>query len=116
MLQSYELTSPEPFVPRGNLNEGISITARRKNHSKKDYEYPGGVPLETWQKRLGMVPIEFINKTFKATTQYTTKIEAENRIIGRRHYKPDSPFSGRRESMMSFIQILSSHLCTAMMG
>ena len=47
LLQSCELTSPKPFVPWGNLNEGILITARRKNHFKKDLEYPGGIPPET---------------------------------------------------------------------
>ena len=90
LLQSYELTSPEPFIPKGNLDEGI--TARRKNHMKQGHEPPGGIPIDTWQKRLGMAPIEVIQKTFKATTQYATNVEAENRTIGRRHYKSRFPF------------------------
>ena len=69
LLESYELTSPEPFIPKANLNEGISIISRRKNHAKKVDEYPGGITLEAWQKRLEMAPIEVIRKTFKTTTQ-----------------------------------------------
>ena len=92
LLQSYELTSPEPFALQGNLNEGKPIIAQRKIHSKTVDEYPGGVSVDVWQKRLGMAPIEVIKKTFKATTQYAPNVEAENRTIGRRHFKSRFPF------------------------
>ena len=68
------------------------ITSQRKNHSKQVNEYPGGVSLDVLQKRLGMASIEVIAKTFKATTQYTSNIEAENRTIGRRYFNSRFPF------------------------
>ena len=39
-----------------------------------------------------MAPPEIIKRTFEATTEYAINVEAENRAIGRRHYKSIFPF------------------------
>jgi hypothetical protein len=88
-LETYEITSPLPFIPDSEENY---ITWRRKN-AKKDYKkYPGGITMDEWRKRLALAPEDVIRKTFEATTQLAMSVEAENRDIPRRHYKSRFPF------------------------
>ena len=90
-LPSYELTAPDVFVP-DTTSDHDNITSRRKNMRKPYKIYPGGYSLAEWRKRLALAPEDVVRKTFAATTQYATSVEAENRIIGRRHYKPRFSF------------------------
>ena len=56
--------------------------------SKRRYkDYPGGLSIEEWRKRLALAPDDVIRKTFEATTQLSMSVEAENRLIPRQHYK-----------------------------
>ena len=43
--------------------------------------------MERWKKYLGLAPEDVIRKTFQATNQMVMNVEAENRMIGRRHFK-----------------------------
>ena len=47
--------------------------------------------MEIWRKRLAMAPEDVVMKTFDATTQLYTSVEAENRVVGRRHFKSRFP-------------------------
>ena len=85
-LPCYELTSPNTFVPYAG-EDNQAITQRRKNYTRIDKEFPGGLPLSEWRKRLAFAPDDVIRKTFQATTQLTMNVEAENRLSGRRHMK-----------------------------
>ena len=88
-LNHYELTSPEHFDPR----EEKSI--RRRSQQKITPDIPGNLSLERWRKCLALAPEDVVRKTCKATTQLAMNVEAENRVIGRRHLK--SRFAFLRE-------------------
>ena len=91
-LPTYELTSPSTFIPdTGDDHENI-LTQRRKNIKKKKHDLPGNLTMEEWQKRLAYAPEDVIRKTFMATTQLAMNVETENRLSGRRHYKPRFAF------------------------
>ena len=90
-LESFEITSPAPFEPEKN-NKIANVTSRRKDMQKMYKVYPGGLSMNQWRKRLAMAPEDVIRKTFESTTQMSMNIEAENRTIGRRHYKSRFPF------------------------
>ena len=92
-LEVFELTSPEPFEPDGNAESrnNVNIRQRRKQCNKEITKYPGGYTLERWKKCLGLAPEDVIRKTFHATTQMQMNVEAENRTIGRRHFKSRFP-------------------------
>ena len=47
--------------------------------------------MEIWCKRLAMAPEDVVKKTFDATTQLCMSVEAENRAVGRRHFKSRFP-------------------------
>jgi len=87
-LPTYELTSDESFVPDTGDDHDNIITNRRKKVSKRYKDYPGGLSMNDWKKRLAHAPDDVIRKTFMATTQLSMNVESENRICGRRHYKP----------------------------
>ena len=88
-LESFELTSPEPFVPDNDLDE---ITTRRKPIKRVYKKYPGGLSMQEWRNRLALAPEDVVRKTFDATTQMAMKVEAETRAVPRRHYKSRFPF------------------------
>ena len=90
-LEFYELTSPIGFQPENNTNHE-DITTRRKRTDKPYKQYPGGLTMIEWRKRLAMAPDEVIRKTFKATTQMAMSLDIDNRIIPRRHHKARFPF------------------------
>ena len=88
-LESYELTSPEDFVPEPTSTD---MTNRRRSTTKRDKQYPGGLTLDDWRRRLAMAPPDVIRKTFQATTQLGMNLEINNRAVGRRHFKTRFPF------------------------
>ena len=91
-LEVYELTSPEPFIPeQENVNKIDKISQRQKQYEIKKDKFPGGYTMERWRKCLGLAPTGVIRKTFQATTQMVMNVEAENRQIGRRHFKSRFP-------------------------
>ena len=69
-----------------------NVDPRREKFTTKKDRYPGGLSLETWQKRLAMAPFDVIRKTFEATTQMAPTIEVENRSVARDHFKSRFPF------------------------
>ena len=82
LLLSYELTSPNEFIPDSNGN----INNRRKSNQRLQHKYPGNLTLEEWRDQLALAPEEIVKKTLEATTQMAMSVEAENREIPRRHY------------------------------
>ena len=91
-MPSYELTSPSVFIPDcGEENEDLR-THRRKHSKRCPERLPGGIPLLEWRKRLAYAPEDVVMKTFSSTTQLAMNVEAENRMSGRRHYKPRFAF------------------------
>ena len=91
-LPSYELTSPTPFQPDSGESDDEILVHRRKQLRKRDDVLPGGITLLEWRKRLAYAPEDVIRKTLSATTQLAMNVEAENRMSGRRHYKPRFAF------------------------
>ena len=87
-LPSYELTSPKPFVPDPGETNNEIITSRRRRLSHNEMRLPGGLTMNQWRQRLAYAPEDVVRKTFAATTQLAMNVEAENRMSGRRHYKP----------------------------
>ena len=47
--------------------------------------------MERWRKCLALAPEDIIRKTFQSTTQLQMNVEAENKRVGRRHYKSRFP-------------------------
>ena len=91
-LDIYELTSPEPFTPENDkIKYDDDIIHRRKQHEAVHKKYPGGFTMERWRKCLALAPEDVIRKTFQSTTQLQMNVEAENRKVGRRHYKSRFP-------------------------
>ena len=83
-LPTYDLTSPMPFNPE-------DIVMSRRNKKRKYKPYPGGLSMELWRQILDMAPEDVVRKTFDATTQLCMSVEAENRAVGRRHFKSRFP-------------------------
>ena len=75
-LEAFELTSPLPEAHVHRLGKRI---------------VPGSIPITEWQKRLAMVPLETIHRTFDATTQHYMTIDYENRAVPRDHYRSRVP-------------------------
>ena len=92
-LEILEITSPEPFEPETDPNYEAQT---RRNTKKKYKEYPGGLTLDAWRKRLALAPEDIVRKTFEATTQLCMSVEAENRVVPRDHYKSRFPFLRER--------------------
>ena len=91
-MEVYELTSPEPFNPEEESFDKIDeISQRQKQYEIKEDIFPGGYTIERWRKCLGLAPTDVIRKTFQAMTQMVMNVEAENRQIGRRHFKSRFP-------------------------
>ena len=86
LLPSYELTSPDDFIPDDNIKN------RRKSNQILQHKYPGSLTLDEWRDRLALAPEEVIRKTLEATTQMAMTVEAENRDIPCRHYISRFPF------------------------
>ena len=86
-LPILELTSDRPFIPDSNEDHDNVVTHRRKEIKEKKAEYPGGISMLEWRKRMAFAPNDILEKTFMATTQLAMNVEAENRLCGRRHYK-----------------------------
>ena len=86
-LEIIEITSPDPFEP-GMDDRNYS----RRDNKKKYKQYPGGLSMEEWRKRLALAPEDVIRKTFQATTQLAMSVETENRLVPRKHYKSRFPF------------------------
>ena len=74
-LEIFELTSPLGFTPSSEDIMSTNIDLRREKFTTKKNCYPGGLSLETWQKRLAMAPFDVIRKTFQATTQMAPNVE-----------------------------------------
>ena len=87
-LDIFEITSPQPYEP---IKEN-EILLNRRNKKRKYKEYPGGILLNKWRKRLALAPEDVVQKTFEATTQHATSLEVENRAIPRKHYKSRFPY------------------------
>ena len=87
-LPKYEMTSSNQFIPDSCNDHGNVVNPRRK-HVKP---LPGKLSLDIWRKRLAYAPEDIIRKTFDATTQYAMNVESENRMSGRRHFKPRFQF------------------------
>ena len=85
-LEVLEMTSPLPFEPEN------SESRNRRDFKRKYNQFPGGLTLQQWQNRLGIVPEDVVRKNFDAITQLVMNVEAENRTIGRNHYKSRFPF------------------------
>ena len=90
-LELFELTSPLGFSLLSK-DMRTNVDLRREKFTTKKDRYPGGLSLETWQKRLAMAPFDVIRKTFEATTQMAPTIEVENRSVARDHFKSRFPF------------------------
>ena len=88
LLPSYELTSPNEFIPDASND----VTTRRTVNQNIQHQYPGKLTLEEWRNRLALAPEEVVKKTFEATTQMAMSVEAESRDIPRRHYISRFPF------------------------
>ena len=88
-LESYELTSPERFIPEAGTS---TVQARRTSSIQQYKQYPGGLTMSDWRKRLALAPPDVIRKTFGATTQLAMNLEINNRAVGRRHFKTRFPF------------------------
>ena len=88
-LDTFEVTSPTPFEPE---TEEDGETSLRRDNKRKYKQYPGGLSMEEWRKRLALAPEDVVRKTFEATTQLSMSVEAENRLIPRQHYKSRFPF------------------------
>ena len=86
-LPILELTADVPFQPDSADDHDNIVTNRRKEIKKIEYDSPGNIPLAEWRKRLAFAPEDVVRKTFLATTQLATNVEAENRVSGRRHFK-----------------------------
>ena len=82
-LDFYELTSPEQSDP----TQEKPCEIRRKRQIADTSKLPGNFTMEHWRKCLALAPEDVIRKTFLATTQMATNVEAENRTIPQRHYK-----------------------------
>ena len=95
-LNHYELTSPDYFDPM----EEKSI--RRKSQQKITHDIPGNLSIDRWQKCLALAPEGVVRKTFLATTQMAMNVEAENRMIGRRHLKSRFAFLKEKRVNDSF--------------
>ncbi len=80
ICQILELTSPEPWQCIG--------TARRARQSKE----PTEDEVNEWSFRLGRLNHEATRHTLAATTQLVKSVEAENRLVPRRHLKCRLPF------------------------
>ena len=90
-LEIFEVTSPSPYEP------STEPESNRRDQKIKHKQYPGGLTLLDWRKRLAMAPEDVIHKTFEATTQLAMSVEVENRMVPRQHYKSRFPFlSGKR--------------------
>ena len=48
---------------------------------------PGNIPIAEWSKRLALAPIETVQRTFDATTQFYMKMDCESRTIPCDHYR-----------------------------
>ena len=82
-LEVFEITSPNEYVNDGN--DGDMRDVNRRNSTRKYKEYPGGLTMDEWRKRLAMAPEDVIRKTFTATTQLSMSVESENRLVPRQH-------------------------------
>ena len=89
LLETFEITSPAPYNPE--LFEEMDNMVRRDN-KKKYKQFPGGLSMEEWRKRLALAPEDVVRKTFEATTQLALSVEVENRLIPRQHFKSRFPF------------------------
>lgn len=95
-LDCYELTSPDQFNPE----EANSV--RRRSQTKITPDIPGNLSLERWRRCLALAPEDVVRKTFQATTQLAMNVEAENRMIGRRHLKSRFTFLKEKRVNDSF--------------
>ena len=91
LLEIYELTSPEQFIPENDKEKQQELINRRNIASNVKQIFPGGHSLQRWKKCLAMAPDDIIRKTFRATTQLQTNVEDDNRMVGRRHFKSRFP-------------------------
>ena len=92
-LEIFEITSPDPYEPETQPDYSHF---HRRDVKRKYREYPGGLTIEQWRKRLALAPEDVVRKTFQATTQLAMSIEAENRVVPRDHYKSRFPFLRER--------------------
>jgi hypothetical protein len=70
-----ELTSPESWSAQAMMRR----VKKNKMYSDKE--------IEDWSERLGRLNKETVKHTLAATTQLINSVEAENRIVPRRHLK-----------------------------
>ena len=90
-LDVFEITSPQPYEFSDPQTEN-DLLLNRQDKKRKYKDYPGGLSLDKWRKRLALATEDVIRKTFKATTQLTMSLEVENRAIPRQHYKSRFPY------------------------
>jgi len=88
-LEIMEMISPDTYIPEEDRNDDSLI---RRDSKRKYKEYPGGLSLQEWRKRLAMAPEDIIRKTFDATTQLALSVEVNNRLVPRQHHKSRFPF------------------------
>ena len=89
-LETFEITSPNEYAI--DDYNGDRREVNRRNSTRKYKEYPGGLTMDEWRRRLAMAPEDVVRKTFEATTQLSMSVEAENRLVPRQHYKSRFPF------------------------
>jgi hypothetical protein len=75
MCQIVELTSPEPWQTLGII--------RWTRHTKQISDNE----VRTWSRRLGRLNLDTTRHTLLATMQLVKSVEAENRVMPRRHIK-----------------------------
>jgi hypothetical protein len=73
-LPFIELISPEPW--NMELSTGRRQQKERKMSSEK---------FMRWRKRMGKIPVDVMRKTLENTTQLVDTVEAETRLMPRRH-------------------------------
>jgi hypothetical protein len=75
LCQVVELTSPESW------NNVLKIRRSKRAGEFSDEE------IKRWGQRLGKLNLETTKHTLMATTQMVNSVEAENRLVPRRHFK-----------------------------
>ncbi len=75
ICQVIELTSPEPWQTLGTVRR----TRKEKQISEDE--------IQQWSQRLGRLNLETTRHTLLATTQLVKNVEAETRVMPRRHIK-----------------------------
>ncbi len=79
VFQEFELNSP---IAIQSVPHDDSVIRRKR----KRYHWDS-IPLEEWQRRLGMAPLPVVRKTLENTTQHYLTVQEETRMVPHRHFR-----------------------------